>query len=167
MSDLKTRIARAISRYETAQDKKLRGTTRRNGKPEKEVEYTCVAWMKSQGWSVNVFEAKATYSPTAGIWKQQAMSGGVADCMGNTQDGIAVAIEFKAPGYLSTFNSPARVKQRAFVIDKINSGAFACVTDSVERLKDIYTRWRELRDAGALLVSREFLIGALPKKRKD
>lgn len=134
---------------------------RKNEKPEKDVEKDCVKWMRDNGWSVNIFEAKATYSPEAGRYIQQGMKAGTCDCIGNTDLGVAVAIEFKALGKLSTFNREDNFRQRNFIVTKINSNAFACVVDSVDRLSSIYLRWMELKsDAGA---ARNYLLSMLPQ----
>lgn len=112
-----------------------------HGKPEKAVEKACMDWMRERGWSVNVFEAKATWNGQA--WVQKGMRAGTSDCLGSTNDGMSVAIEFKAPGKLSTFNSDKRYLQRKFIVDKINTYNFACVIDSVKRLEEIYLKWTE------------------------
>lgn len=135
----------------------------KHGKPEKEVEKACLEWMRSQGWSVQIFEAKATWSPAAGRWLQQAMKAGTCDCLGNTDAGISVAIEFKAPGALQTFNSDNRQRQKKFIIDKINTNVFACVVDSVEKLMHIYARWLEIRTSGAAQ-GIAYLMSELPKE---
>lgn len=133
-----------------------------HGKPEKEVEKTCVAWMRSRGWSVNIFEAKANWNPEAGAWVQQGMKAGTCDCMGSTDNGVAIAIEFKAPGRLSTFNSEKRYLQRKFIVDKINANNFACVVDSVDRLENIHKRWSEILAGSGGNMARAYLISMLP-----
>jgi hypothetical protein len=139
------------------------------GKPEKSVERDCLSFMRGRGWSINIFEAKATWSPSQGAWTQQGMKAGVCDCMGNIvseghDDGVAVAVEFKAPGAMSSFNSDKRYLQRKFIVDKINSGAFACVVDSAALLEKIYSRWHEIR-ATDKSGARQFLISSLPQTR--
>jgi hypothetical protein len=133
------------------------------GKPEKEVEKACLDWMRSRGWSVQIFEAKATWSPEAGRFIQQSMRAGTCDCLGNTDEGIGCAVEFKAPGALSTFNSEKRHLQREFIIQKIKTNCFACVVDSVERLELIYTEWLKIKSEDREK-SREYLISMLPQK---
>jgi len=134
-----------------------------HGKPEKEVEKACLIWMRNLGWSVNVFEAKANWSTTQGAWVQQGMKAGTCDCLGSDSEGIGIAIEFKAPGAMSSFNSEKRYLQRKFIVDKINANVFACVVDSVERLELIYFKWNELRasDKG---MARTYLLSMLPQK---
>lgn len=133
------------------------------GKPEKEVEKACLEWMRAKGWSVQILEAKATWSPQANRWLQQSMKAGTCDCMGNTDTGIGVAVEFKAPGRLSSINTERRYAQRKFIVDKINTNTFACVVDSVQRLETIWSRWNELREKGALGEARNYLISMLPQ----
>lgn len=136
----------------------------RNAKPEKDVEAACLAFMRAWGWTVEIYEAKATWDPIRQIWKNSAMKAGTCDCMGTTEDGVAVAVEFKAPGRLSSFNAEDRYLQRKFIVDRINSNAFACVVDSSESLRVIYGRWKDLRAQG-MGVAREYLLSALPQKR--
>lgn len=131
-----------------------------NKAPEKEVEKACLTWMRARGWSVEIFESKATYSPRAGRYIQQSMKAGVCDCMGSDDLGLGVAIEFKAPGKLSSFNREGNFNQRNFIVGKINANCFACVVDSVSRLETIYLRWVELRsDMGS---ARNYLLSMLP-----
>lgn len=160
-NDKKQSTIDALNKYsqrclDEAKPKELK---RHNAKPEKEVEKACLEWMRGMGWSVNIFEAKANWNGRA--WVQQAMRQGTVDCLGNTADGVSVAIEFKAPNCLSTFNSDRRYLQRKFVVDKINTNSFACVVDSVERLKTIYEKWMEISalDKNA---ARQYLISMLP-----
>lgn len=130
-------------------------------KPEKEVEKACLEWMRTQGWSVNIFEAKATFDPRRQRYISQSMKAGTCDCMGNTSEGVSVAVEFKAPGAISSFNSPKRIKQKQFIINKILTNCFACVVDSVEKLETIYKQWQFLRADGE--AARSYLLKALPK----
>ncbi len=85
--------------------------------------------------------------------------------MGNTDGGISVAVEFKAPGALSSFNSEKRYLQRKFIVDRINSNCFACVVDSVARLEFIWTRWMMLKENPD--EARQFLIASLPQTEKS
>lgn len=136
-----------------------------NEKPEKEVEKECTEWMRERGWSVQIFEAKATFDPKRGVWRNQSMKAGTCDCLGNTAQGESVAIEFKAKGRLSSFNRPDNHKQREFITDKINTNAFACVVDSKDRLEAIYIRWAELKAGGHIEEARKYLILKLPVLR--
>lgn len=143
-------------------DNKPKKLSKPHGKPEKEVEKACLAWMRSQGWNVQIFEAKATWSPDAQRWLQQSMKAGTCDCLGNTNEGLSVAIEFKAPGALSSFNSDKRYLQKKFIIDKIHSCAFACVVDSLQSLQLIYAEWNVLRKYD-MEKAKLMLLSKLPK----
>lgn len=136
--------------------------TTRNAKPEKEVEKACMDLMKSWGWSVSIFEAKATWNPQRNCWMNQAMKAGTCDCMGSTDEGISVAVEFKALGKRSSFNTEKRHLQKQFILDKIESNAFACVVDSGAMLTEIYNEWKKYRliDLGQ---AKRYLISMLPK----
>lgn len=135
----------------------------RNKAPEKDVERECLKWMRAREWKVEIYEAKAKWNSEAQRFTSTGMKFGTVDCMGSTDEGIAVAVEFKAPGALSTFNREERFLQRKFIVDRINSNAFACVVDSAARLETIYLRWKELRLVG-LAEARQYLISALPQK---
>jgi len=135
-----------------------------NKEPEKAVEKACLVLMRGWGWTVAIYEAKARWNSAAERFTSQGMKFGTCDCMGNTAEGIAVAVEFKAPGRLGSFNSEARFLQRQFIVDKVNSNAFACVVDSAERLEIIKTRWEDLRKLG-LGPARDYLLSMLPQKR--
>lgn len=160
--DHKDRVKRAIAIYSESQKPK---TTRKNEKPEKGVELACVRWMQLMKWDVQIFEAKATRS-ISGHWRQQAMKAGTADCGGNMPDGHAVAIEFKAPGRLASFALERNARQQEYLSRKIESGVFACVTDSLDRLVLIHKRWRELIDKGLLDAAKQYLFEMLPKQKK-
>lgn len=158
----------ALNKYYSRQEKervKALGPKRRNAKPEKEVEKVCLEWMRAVGWSVEIYEAKSTWSPEAGAWINQSMKAGTCDCMGSTGDGHSVAIEFKAPGCLSSFNSIKRTRQREFIVRKIESNCFACVTDSLVRLQTIYGTWLDLKQRNFPDLARQYLMSQLPKKK--
>jgi len=167
MSDAhKKSVAAALNRFMTKAAKQAAQPkpSRTNQKPEKEVEKECLKWMRDKGWNVQIYEAKATWSPAAGQWLQQGMKSGTCDCMGSTSDGHMVAVEFKAPGRLSTFNSQDRYNQRKFIVDKINSNCFACVTDSAARLEFIFTTWVKIPDASE---RRTYLLSMLPQQKES
>lgn len=162
----KDRVRDAMEKHHAKlANKKQRFT--RNRKPEKDIERFCLEWMRAKDWDVQIVEAKATYNPRAGRYLRNiSVSAGTCDCIGTLPSGVFVAIEFKAPGRLSTFASDRNVEQRTYLITKIHSGAFACVVDSVSRLEKIYAEYEE-----ALLVSRDkaknILLGFLPRKDND
>ena len=47
--DIKVRVRNAVEKYIAKQDAKLIPRTKKNLKPEKEVEKACVAWLKAHG----------------------------------------------------------------------------------------------------------------------
>jgi len=158
----------AINAFHQKQVKKNRPkSSKQKGKPERDLtEIPCMAYMRSLGWTVEIYEAKSTYDPRRNIWRNQAMKAGTCDCMGTLPNGIAVAVEFKAPGRLSSFNSDKRYKQRQFIIDRINANTFACVVDSKEKLQHIYENWQKLRDNfDDLKPARDYLMDMLPVKK--
>ena len=138
----------------------------KNQRPEKWVEHECLLWMRSQGWDVNIFDSKATYSKALKMYvKNRYMPTGVSDCCGNMKNGIAVYVEFKAPGRLAGFWNKDNIDQQSFLLAKINSNAFAVVVDSAERLSQIYNDYVKVRaDYLNPETTKEFLIKSLPKK---
>ncbi len=132
-----------------------------NGKPEKEVERACLTWMRAQGWSVQIYEAKASYSVAAGRWLSSAMKAGTCDCQGNMTDGTTIVVEFKAPGRLKTFNADKNHRQKEYMVEKIRSNCFGCVVDSARRLAEVFDGYQK-----AVLVSKDqaqmYLMGELP-----
>ncbi len=163
-AERKARVEAAIAGYYKREEKKYAPkSTRKNAKPEKAVEVACVTWMRGMGWDVQIIESKATWSPAARCWKQQGTRAGTCDCVGNTKEGHAIFVEFKAPGKLSTFWENER--QSDFIIAKIRSGAFACVVDSVDRLAAVYSGW--LRARSERNVGASFLMSVLPKKKGE
>lgn len=128
--------------------------TKKNKKPERDlVQIPCVEWMRQRGWSVNIYESKAIFSPTAGRYIGQSMLPGTCDCMGVDQAGHGVFLEFKAPGRLKTIKH----HQRKFLLEKIDSGAFGAVVDSVVRLGEIYETWIKLRLEDKFDEAKEYL----------
>ena len=132
---------------------------RKNMAPEKAVQNACLAWMRENEWVVEIYESKATQ--VNGVWRNQAMKAGHADCAGVMPDGIACAVEFKAPGKLSSFNRGGNERQKDFIIKRIHSGSFACVVDSVERLLLIYDKWSEVKAVNPQ-EAKHYLLSQLP-----
>jgi hypothetical protein len=161
----KSNVRRAVENYYKRQEPQPTKNKIAYHKPEKEVEAACLKWMRSRHWDVRIYESKSTYDPRAGRYISQSMKAGNADCMGNLPDGVAVIVEFKAPGRLSNFASSKNYRQAKFVQDKIMGGCFACVTDSVERLQGIYMTWAGLRAEGDLNGAKLYLLGKLPTQR--
>lgn len=158
--DYKARVQKAIFNFQQKLDKKQKGPTRRNAHPEKDVQDACLKLMRSWGWAVEIYEAKANYDPRRGRWIQQSMKQGTVDCMGVTNEGVAVAVEFKAKGRLSTL----RYNQREFLVNRIQQFAFAAVVDSPEILEKHRKHWEALRESGDLDDAREYLLSVLPGK---
>ena len=146
--------------------KKMQGQIKpkKHKDPEKDVEKECLAWMRARGWDVNIYEAKAVYNPD-GTYRSSRMKAGVCDCMGITPDGIPIYIEFKAPGSRSTFNTDKRVRQREFLLKKIDYCGFGAVIDSLIRLENTWNGWVEACAKDGKLKAREFLLTCLPQKR--
>jgi hypothetical protein len=158
--DYKSGVENALKAFDKKHLKLLSGPKRRNGKPEKDLtELPCLSWMREQGWSVNIFESKATFNPKSGKWLQQSMLKGTVDCIGTDSLGHAVFIEFKAPGKLSTL----RVHQQQFIIEKINAGAFAVAVDELDLLKNFYWKWR-VKKTHSLEDAKAFLHSQFPTK---
>lgn len=160
----KLRVKNAVENYLIKQNKPK--SARRNSKPEKQTQIECIAFMRSIGWSIDIYEAKATWNPEQQIWKNQGMKSGTVDCIGCTNNGHSVFVEFKAKGKLSTFNRDENYKQRNFLIDKINHGAFGCVVDCKDLLAEIYLKWIVYHKSGQQQDAINFLLSSLPQKTK-
>lgn len=155
----KKRIQKAMEKFEDKQRKIDSGPRRKNDDPENLVVKDCLAWMRANNWNVNVYEAKATFSPTAGRWINQSMQPGISDIGGSEATGIGAWIECKAPG--CRIASRLRDNQREFLVNKIHANNFAIVTDSVVYLEKTYQRWLEIR-AQDPQRAKVFLLGQLP-----
>ena len=142
MSNFRDAIKLSVQRHAKKQLRTPR--TKANGKPEKAVEKACMDWLRNNGFSVNVVESKAVYNAQAGRYLKGQTDQGFSDAVGCHNSGLAVFIEFKAPGRLSTL----RPSQKAFLRDKIDFGAFACVVDGPERLEQIWKEFEKERQSG-------------------
>lgn len=152
------RADQALTRFMTkAQPKPFR----RRGSPEKAVEAECLEWMRGQGWSVEIYEAKNNYNPAAGRWIGKSMRSGTVDCQGILPNGTFVAVEFKAPGKRAQFNVQTNAKQKQYLLEKIHFLAFGCVVDSAQLLKIIYTGYLEELKKGQE-VAKDYLLSRLP-----
>lgn len=163
--DKKDGARRALEKYSQNEIKKYapkKPRLKKNKHPERDlVQKPCVEWMLQLGWIVKIYESKATWNPHQGRYMQQSMAAGHADCMGNTLDGLTVAIEFKSPGKLKTFTRDGNQRQVEFIIEKIDSNCFACVVDSLEMLKRIWKEYCDAKSKG-LDVARAYLLSQLP-----
>lgn len=151
--EAKSRIQQAVFNYLKKQDPK--DPPRKNGRPEKQVEQEVLNWCRLRGWDVNVIEAKSTFSEQQGRYIAQAAAPGISDIVGNTRTGLAVFIELKATGKLSTI----RANQREFLLRKINTGCFAVCVDSVSRIETLWNGFVSSSD------KKLYLVEALPKFR--
>ena len=162
VTDDKKRVEQALLNFhkrDLREIKKLSGRGKKNKSPEREVAMACVSWLESNGFIGNIYESKATYDPRRGVYRQQAMKAGHADWAGVDSSGIAAAVEFKAPGKLSTFNIDKNFLQRQFIINRISIGSFACVVDSASLLSSIYSHWLSLSDRDERI---KYLMSMLP-----
>ena len=109
-------------------------------KPEKITEVEVLAMCSQLGFDVSVIESKATYSKNLERYtKSKSAPVGISDIVGNDDRGMAVYVELKAKGKLSTL----RPAQKIFLLRKIQSGCFAVVVDSADLLFDLYSQWRK------------------------
>lgn len=117
--------------------------------------------MRDNGWSVDVMESKSFWNSKAQAWTQHGLKEGTPDVVGCSNEGIAVFIELKAPGRLSTL----RESQRHFLEKKIMANSFAVVVDSIDRLSSLYNQWMVMRKELRLIDMRNFLLSYLPKNK--
>lgn len=158
MENPKDRARKALENYYQKQIPREK-RSRKNSRPEKEVERECVGWMRAQGWDIQIYEAKSTFNPRAGRYVGQSCKAGTVDCQGILPGGTFVAIEFKAPKKISTFNASKNHRQKQYLISKIANGAFGAVIDSRQRLEQIYNSWRDLKTSEE---RRSYLMTCLP-----
>lgn len=107
---------------------------RKNAKPEFAVKKAVMRWLADNGFAVNAIEARAVFNPASGRYLNGQTDPGVSDILGVAPNGIAVAIELKAPGRRSTL----KAHQREFLLKRIELGAFAVCVDSAECLELIW-----------------------------
>jgi len=151
-----------IKRLDKNINKKSTKPKRKNNKPEKEVEKLVMEWLYANNFSCHVVESKAVYSASAGRYLRGQTVAGFSDVVGCDPNGIAVWIELKAPGRLSTVSDI----QLGFLSTKIKMNCFACVVDSPELLQHLYSEFRSFRVRNLKEKAQERLIDSLPKKRK-
>lgn len=134
----------ALERYyekEIHKQERAQRPKRKNSKPEFELRRLVMPWLRQNRFSINVIEAKATWSPEVGRYTSGQTAPGVVDLFGCTPDGLGCFIELKAPGRRATL----REGQRAFLIDKIKCGCFAVCIDSVECLEIVWNEFQHRR----------------------
>lgn len=153
----KAGIKAAIEKYIQKNDPTANKPKRKNNTPELDfIANELRPYLISQNIDYDVIEAKSTFSEATMTYTSQAVVPGYPDISGNFSNGLAVYIEVKAPGKRRTL----RPDQREFLIRKINSNAFASVTDSVEHLDDLIKRFKISKDR------KELLLKDLPKPSK-
>lgn len=129
--------------------------------PEKQVEKKVLEWLKTNAFSVDVFDSKATWSPGAKTFrKNRSLVEGCADLLGVSPEGYFVAIELKAPKK----EGSCRVEQRRFLERKILSNGFGIVVSSVDALADSWFSWLSFRRENKTLEAQKYLLNKLPKK---
>lgn len=156
----KIRVTAAIDKFYRREQKKENRTRKKNDCPEARVAKACLEALKVIGFSVQIYDSKATYDDKRDVWICKSMSAGQPDIMGVTCDGIGAFIEVKAPGRLSSFWRATNEAQQNFILDRIEMNCFSIVTDSVERMLRIYSLWKNAID------KKQFLRDSLPKKPK-
>lgn len=141
----------AMNRYFTKQARKDSPKPKRapNKRPEKDLEKEVLVWLRDNGFSCHVIEAKATYNPKAGAYISAPVIKGMPDIVGCTPKGVACFIELKAPGRRSTL----KPHQRNFLKTKITYGCFSVCVDSVAMLEKFYADFMVGVDLNSLLPS--------------
>lgn len=153
----------ALRRYSERQYKKsTHKRSKKNAKPEKEVEKMVTAWLEANEFDYSIVEAKAAYSPSAGMYLNSPTEPGFSDICADTPWGHSCYIELKALGKRSTLS----INQRLFLERKIKKGCFAVVTDSVKHLETNYIKWKQLYRNNGPKAAKEFLMSLLPKKKE-
>lgn len=150
--DHKDRVRKALETHHKKLLKKPRQKS--NDKPEAIFMLELKKHLESLGWSIDVVESKGVYNQAAGRYGSGKTRAGFSDLAGNDPDGRAVWIETKAPGKRSTI----RPAQHQFLTEKINTGCFAIVCDSIQYLHHAYKGWKS--------EGKSFLIKELPPLAK-
>ncbi len=130
-------------------------------KLEKEVEKEVLKWAKENGWSLDVYDSKGTYSFAAKSYRaNRGLKKGTPDLQGCDPFGHLCLVELKAPKK----DDCCSFEQREFLERKIQNFAFGIVTSSAQKLSDAYNQWLQLRYDGKLDDARDYLLGLLPNK---
>jgi len=160
MSDeIKNRIIKSIAKYQEKQIPKA-PRAKPNGKPEEKVVKEILAYFRGLGFSLNVVEAKASFSETAQAYRSSTVKAGFADLVGNSPMGLATYIEVKSKGRRSTL----REDQRIFLIDKIKTNSFAICADSVQYCQDIISKFKS---CSTIHEKQDLLLKALPSNKRS
>ena len=129
----------------------------KNNKPEEIFKREIISYLIRNGFDVDVVESKAVYSQRLKRYLHSQATPGMSDLVGNDMNGHACFIELKAPKKLKTL----RENQKLFLKKKVESNAFACVVDSLERFVMIYNDWRDYK-ARSDYEARQFLLNMIP-----
>jgi hypothetical protein len=132
---------------------------RNSGQEKTIVEPEVRAWAKNNGFDLSVVDTSAVWNPMAGRYLRRQASESLPDLIGNWGN-ISVWIELKAPKKRSAINQQKH--QRDFLVRKINQGCFACVTDGVEHLSELFSKWKKAVDHAE---RRAILINDLPVEK--
>lgn len=134
----------------------------RNTGPEKLiVEPQVLLFGRQVGMDLSVVDTSAVWNPMAKRYLRRQASESLPDIIGNYNH-VSVWIELKAPGKRSAINSKGSRHQREFLVRKIQQGCFACVTDGMDHLRQLFFRWR---NAGNMIDRVAILMGDLPSER--
>ena len=159
--EAKKRVQLAMEKFSAKQLPKQKRTIK-NGKPEAELVLELKKHLEGLGFSINVIEAKAVYSERAGRYLRGQAAAGLSDLVGNTHLGQSVFIEAKAPGRRNTI----RLAQHKFLTEKIRSGCFAIVCDSIEYFNIVWAKYTARNGD----LAKMYLLSELPlppKKYRD
>lgn len=143
----------------TSDRKKRCAAKPKNKSPEKLIVKEILVACRLLKFSVEAIEAKAVYNPKIGRYISGQVKAGYSDISGCTNLGHSVYIEVKARGKLSTL----KPHQKNFLINKINSYAFAVCVDDAEEFKKIFSMWQKLFYSRKFDEARDYLTGLLPK----
>ena len=148
MSDYKERIRRSVEAYSLREQKKIEreyglSKKKRRREPEEDVCRDLMGYWNSNGFNFDRNESKANKQVGTNTWVNSGLKSGTPDFIGCDPDGHYMAVEVKAPGRRN--KSGLRDAQRDFLVSKIDSGAFGCVTDSVSHFEDIYLKWKNAK----------------------
>lgn len=140
--DYKKGVQDALQNFYSKELKKDSPSKKRKNKaPEKQVVKAILTWGNDNGFDLDVIEASTFDRYKVSMAHDTKVVAGYSDISGNDRFGLACYIEVKAPGRRSTL----RESQRFFLERKISSGAFACVTDNISHLHNLYHQWLVLK----------------------
>lgn len=129
--------------------------------PEKRVEGEIKSWLFLNGFHVDVYDSKGSFSQAAGRFvRNRSMKTGTPDLLGLSSQGYFVALELKANGK----EKVCRIEQRHFLENIIQKNGFGLVVSSVSYLSEIWSQWISFRESGKLENARNLLLKNLPSK---